>query len=485
MCTYPRVKHGVEDPRQESRLLSWEYKDCCAVRKEDIGGVGALHSEARGSDGSRAKRQHTDCRGAGRDWTSDRGGESSSVAQWSMDGGREGLWKGGVQYMDCRRVEGAWKGESQDTEGENYEVCEREGIQYRDCSSGIGEGWYREDRVPGEYREGGRWGREDRSPGKYREGGRQYREDGGPREYRKGRRRYSEDRDPRDYSEDERHYKEGERRYRDERASGEYREEGRRYREDGVHGVHRVEERWKREEGGPGSWGRRWYIDLRDVDQDFGQHRQLKSHIVDCSNLTGSCEAAAFAVCSSGDGSMSLESDVCHAESETRDVGYNGCGEPEGAAPGQAMQARGSCGAERVRLRTGRPDWSPVWEQKATEAGGGGSLLQRNSFYRRTAPSALRHSEFVRTRKEKQGHSAASGAPCLGKYSFASVATLPPRKTHQHLRAYPKVLPQHLAADTLVGEGHLCFFLYVLKAPSIMLSACLPGSSCFPQANRI
>lgn len=49
------------------------------------------------------------------------------------------------------------------------------------------------------------------------------------------------------------------------------------------------------------------------------------------------------------------------------------------------------------RTRTGRSDWSLEWEDEAGRAGGM-EVWQRNSCYRRTAPSALRHH-----RKEQQG----------------------------------------------------------------------------------
>ncbi|XP_028939765.1 dynamin-binding protein-like, partial [Antrostomus carolinensis] len=103
-----------------------------------------------------------------------------------------------------------------------------------------------------------------------------------------------------------------------------------------------------------------------------------------------------------GDGSVSLGSGTCYTQSKMQDMDYNECGELEGTASGPRMSARRSSGAECSRVRTGRPDWSQVWEQEAEEENRVGSVLQRNSFYRRTAPSALRHSEFVQTRKEKQ-----------------------------------------------------------------------------------
>ncbi|XP_009572709.1 PREDICTED: dynamin-binding protein-like, partial [Fulmarus glacialis] len=103
-----------------------------------------------------------------------------------------------------------------------------------------------------------------------------------------------------------------------------------------------------------------------------------------------------------GDGSVSLGSGTCYTQSKMQDTDYNSCGELERAAPGPGMPARSSGRAEHSRVRTGRPDWSQIWEQEAKEANRVGSVLQRNSFYRRTAPSALRHSEFVQTRKEKR-----------------------------------------------------------------------------------
>ncbi|PKU36985.1 dynamin-binding protein [Limosa lapponica baueri] len=259
-----------------------------------------------------------------------------------------------IQYADCRRAGSAWEGKSQDTEGRNYKVCEREGVQYRDCSSEIREGRYREDRVPGQYREGGK----------------QYGEDRGPRDYREEGKWYQEDRARRDSSEGERHYGEKERWYRQERDSGEYREGRRQYRQDGGNQVYREGEKRYREDGGSGAYRQqeRRYSGVRDQE----------------------------------DSSVNLGSGTWYTQSKTQDVDYDGHGELEGAAPGPRMAARSDGGTERARVRTGRPDWSQLWEPEAEEANRVGPVLQRNSFYRRTAPSTLRHSEFVQTRKEKR-----------------------------------------------------------------------------------
>ncbi|KAK4821618.1 hypothetical protein QYF61_026052 [Mycteria americana] len=406
MCTYPGTKHGVEDPKLEPRLVSWEYEDCRAMRREDVAGVATLHGEAHCNDRPGVRRQYPGCQEADSDWDHYRRGKGVSVDQQSMNGDCGGFCKGGIQYADCRRADSAWEDKSQDAEGRNYGVYEREGVQYRDCSSEIAEGRYREDRVPGQYMEGGRWYREDRVPGQYMEGGRRYREDRVPGEYREGGRWYKEDRDPRDYGEGERHYGERERQWRQERGSGEYREGGRQYREDGGSQVYREGEKGYREDGGSGAYREqeRQYIGVREQEdqEDFERHRQPKSHVVDCSSLDRGCEAPAFVGWSSADGSMSLGSGTCYTQSKMQDMDYNSHEELERAAPGPGMPARSSGIAERSRVRTGRPDWSQIWEQEAEETNRVGSVLQRNSFYRRTAPSALRHSEFVQTRKEKQ-----------------------------------------------------------------------------------
>ncbi|XP_026706946.1 dynamin-binding protein isoform X2 [Athene cunicularia] len=390
MCSYPGTKCGVEDPRQEPRLLSWEYEDCCAVRREDVAGVAALCGEAHSNDRPRARRQPPGCRGADSGWNSYRRGEGISVDRRSMNGDCGGFWKGGIHYADCRRADHAWEGRSQDTEGRNSRVYEREGVQYKDCGSEIREGRYREDRVPGQYREKGRQYVKVRGPGDYQEGGRWS----------------QEDRNPRDYSEDERHYGEKERWYRQERDSGECREERRQYREDGGNQVYKEREKWYREDGGSGAYREqeRWYIGARDQEdqEDFKQRRQPKDHAMDHSSLDGDCEAPAFAVWSSGDGRVSLGSGICYTQSKMQDMDYDGHGELEEPAPGPRMPARNNGRAECSRVRTGRPDWSQVWQEEAEEANSVGSMLQRNSFYRRTAPSALRHSEFVQTRKEKR-----------------------------------------------------------------------------------
>lgn len=302
--------------------------------------------------------------------------------QQRRNGDCGGFWKREKQYMDCRRADDVWEGKRQDIEGRNYRVYEREGVQYRNCSSEIKEGWNREDRVPGQYRERVRQYGEDRSLGDFRE----------------GRRWCQDSRDPRDYSEDERHYRKKELWHRQDRDSGEYRERRRQYREDGGNLVYMEGEKGCRDDGGPRAYREqeRPRVGIRDqADQeDTEWHRSPKGHVTDHSSPERACEVA-FAVRSSGDGSVNLGSGTCA-------VDYDSCGELEGEAPGPGMPAKSSSGAERSRVRTGRPDWSQLWEQEAEEANRVGSALQRNSFYRRTAPSALRHSEFVQTRKKKQ-----------------------------------------------------------------------------------
>lgn len=372
----------MEDPRQP-RLLSWEYEDCCAVWREDVAGC---------NDRPRAtRRQYPGSRGADSGWDSSRRQEGISVDQQSRNGDCGGFWKGETQYMDCRRADDVWEGKRQDREGRNYRVYGREGVQYRNCSSEIREGQNRENRVPGKYREGGTQYGEDRGLGDCREGGRWY------QDYR----------DPRDYSEDERHYRKKELWHRQERDSEEYRKRRKQYREDGGNLVYREGEKGCRDDGGPRAYREqeRPRVGIRDqVDQeDIEQHRRPKGHVMDHSSPDRGCEVPAFAVRSSGDGGVNLGSGTCYTQFKTCVVDYDSCGELEGEAPGPGMPAKSSSGAERSRVRTGQPDWSQVWEQEAEEANRVGSVLQRNSFYRQTAPSALRHSEFVQTRKKKQG----------------------------------------------------------------------------------
>nr|XP_054492857.1 dynamin-binding protein isoform X2 [Agelaius phoeniceus] len=366
----------MEDPRQEPRLLSWEYEDCCAVQRRDLAGC---------SDRPRAtRRPYLDSRGAHSGWDSSRRQGDISVDQQSRNGDCRGFWKGQMQYMDCRRADDVWEGKRQDIEDRNYRVCEREGVQYRNCSSEIRGGRNREDRVPGQYRERGRQYGEDRGLGDCREEGRWY------QDYR----------DPRDYSEHGRHY-----RHRKERNSGEYRERRRQYREDGGNQVYREGEKWYRDDGGPRAYREqeRPHVGVRDQvdEEDSEQHRRPKGHVMDHSSPDRGYEVPAFAVRSSGDGSVNLGSGTCYTQFETCVLDSDSCGELEGEAPGPGRPAKSSSrAAEHSRVRTGRPDWSQVWEQEAEEENRVGSVLQRNSFYRRTAPSALRHSEFVQTRKK-------------------------------------------------------------------------------------
>ncbi|XP_016154846.1 PREDICTED: dynamin-binding protein isoform X3 [Ficedula albicollis] len=370
----------MEDPRREPRLLSWEYEDCCAVRREDVAGCNNRPRATR--------RPYPGSRGADSGWDSSRRQEDISVDQQSRNGDHGGFCKGDMQYMDCRRAENVWEGKRQGIEDRNYKVYERERVQYRNCSSEIRGGRNREDRVPGQYRE--------------RE--RQYGEDRGLGDCREEERWYQDYRDPRDYSEDGRHYRKKE--PWQERDSGEYRERRRQYREDGGSQVYREGEKWYRDDGAPRAHREqeRPRVGIRDqVDkEDMGRHRRPKGHVMDHSRPDRGCEAAAFSVRPSGDDSVTLGSGTCYTQLGTRGVDCHSCGELEGEAPGPGMPARSSSGAEHSRVRTGRPDWSQLWEQEAEEANRAGSVLQRNSFYRRTAPSALRHSEFVQTRRKEQ-----------------------------------------------------------------------------------
>ncbi|XP_065528075.1 dynamin-binding protein isoform X5 [Lathamus discolor] len=373
MCTCPGTKRGLEDPRQEQQLLGWEYEDCCALRKEDVAGVSAWRREARCNDRPRARRQYPGCRGADSGWDGYKREEGISMDQRTTNGDCGGFWKEDIQYANCRRAEGVWEGKSQDTEGRNCRLYETEGVKYRNCSSEIREGQYREDRVPAQYMEREKECGENRGPGNYR-----------------SRERCQNHRDTRDYSEDERHYGGKERWYRQWGDSGEYREGEKWYREDGGSGAYREKERRYR--------GVRDQVDQEDTER----HRQTRSRVMDHNSLDRSSEAPAFTVWSSGDSSVSPGSGTCYPQSKTWDMDYGSCGELEGATPGIGMPARSSRGAERSRVRTGRPDWSQLWDQEAEEANRVGCMLQRNSFYRRTAPSTLRHSEFVQTRKEKR-----------------------------------------------------------------------------------
>ncbi|XP_021254524.1 dynamin-binding protein isoform X4 [Numida meleagris] len=404
MCSYPETEHGTEKPRRKPQLLSWEYEDC-AVRRGDVAG---LRSEGRWNERSRVKR------GADRGWDSDRRGEGISADGWSMNRDCEGFQMADNQYMDYRTADSVWKGKSRFTEDRNCGVNEREGVQHRGCSPEVGERRYRGDRGPEEGREGGRQRREGRGPGEYRE----------------GRRRHKEGRDLRDYNGDGRYCGERERQCRQDKG---YAEGRRQYREDGGYQVCRERKKWYREVGGSGEFREqeRQYVNIRDLEdrEDFEQHRQLKGHVMDCSDLAGGHGAHLLTSWSSGDSSTSLGSDPCCSQSGTQDMGCNGRGEPEGA--------------EHSRVRTGRPDWSHIWEQEAKEESRTGSSLQRNSLYRRTAPSTLRRSEFVQTRKEKQEMTLLSSqTPSL---ETSSAATESPE--HRMLEKRSKVIEELLQTE--------------------------------------
>ncbi|XP_073210784.1 dynamin-binding protein isoform X4 [Lepidochelys kempii] len=517
MCTYPRARNGAEVPKQEPRLLNWEYEDCSILKRGNITELDKLCRDHGWNDKYRGEGQYVDSWSLDRECGPYRKGESQYMEHGRVDGDYRDYRKGESQYMDRRRVEhdcrdsrkvinqyrddedyGDYKkgvtrymdhrradgdyedyrkdytkymdrrrADSQYKEDEDYESNRKGEIPYMDHRRADGdrdsrktERQYREDVDYGDHKKGvilymdhrradgdyedyrkddskytdGRRAdscyKEDEDYGGYRKGGVQYmdhRRADGDRDSRKAERQYREDVDYGDHKkgvirymdhrradgdyEDSRkddtkymdhrradeEYRKTDSCYKEDEDYGGYRKGGVQYtdhrRADGYRDSRKTERQYIRDVDSGGY--RKWEgpnMGLRNLNEDFEPCRKPKSCVMDCRNLAGiseNCEVS------------NLGPEIWSREPRTWDVEYSGFGEPEEVATKHRQLDLESLGNGYLRKHMEHSDWSRTWEREAERASGAESW-QRNSCYRRTAPSALRHCEFVRTRKEQQ-----------------------------------------------------------------------------------
>ncbi|XP_019355064.1 dynamin-binding protein isoform X2 [Alligator mississippiensis] len=141
--------------------------------------------------------------------------------------------------------------------------------------------------------------------------------------------------------------------------------------------------------------GESWHVDFRDSEEGGECSREPRSRAANPRSLAGVGEAPDVShawFLGSDDMGPDPGPSPCHEAARTRDTEYSGFGEPQRVIP------------ERLgagRARTGRSDWSHVWEDEdAAGSTRGADTWQRNSCYRRTAPSALRHTGYAPVREE-------------------------------------------------------------------------------------
>ncbi|XP_034632045.1 dynamin-binding protein isoform X2 [Trachemys scripta elegans] len=496
MCTYPRARNGAKVPKQEPRLLSWEYEDCSTLKRRDITDLDKLYRDHCWNDKYRGERQYVDSRSLDRECEPYRKGESQYMEHGRVDEDYRDYRKGESQYMDFRRVEcdcGDYrKVVNQYRDDEDYGDYKKGVIRYMDHRRADGDyedyrkddtkymdrrradeayrktdSRYKEDEYYGSNRKGDipymdhrradgdyeDYRKDDnkymdrrradeayrKTDGRYKEyeyygsnrkgdipymdhrradgdrdsrkAERQYREDVNYGDHKKGVIRYMDHRradgDYEDYRKDdtkyidrrraEEEYRKTDSHYKEDEDYGGYRKGGVQYtdhrRADGDRDSRKTERQYIRDVDSGGY--RKWEgpnMGLRNLNQDFEPCRKPKSCVTDCRNLAGiseNCEVS------------NLGPDIWSREPRTWDAEYSGFGEPAKVATKHRQLDVESLGDGYSRKHMGHSDWSRTWEHE-DERPSGADSWQRNSCYRRTAPSALRHCEFVQTRKEKQ-----------------------------------------------------------------------------------
>ncbi|XP_050814720.1 dynamin-binding protein isoform X2 [Gopherus flavomarginatus] len=230
-------------------------------------------------------------------------------------------------------------------------------------------------------------------------------------------------------------YRKTDSRYREDEDYGGYRKGSVQYtdhrRADGDRDSRKTDRQYIRDVDS-GSY-RKWEgsnMGLRNLDQDFEPCRKSESCVTDCRNQAGiseNCEVS------------NLGPDIWSREPRTWDVEYNGFGEPEKVATKHKQLDLESLGDGNSRKRMGRSDWSRTWEHEAERASDADSW-QRNNCYRRTAPSALRHCEFVRTRKEKQEMTLLSSQTVSLEATSGTVATEKQRMLEKRSKVIEELL---------------------------------------------
>ncbi|XP_077205503.1 dynamin-binding protein isoform X2 [Paroedura picta] len=134
------------------------------------------------------------------------------------------------------------------------------------------------------------------------------------------------------------------------------------------------------------------------------------------------------------------------------------------AFPSRALSMQDSTSGY-PRTRTGRSDWSLEWEDEAGRAGGT-ELWQRNSYYRRTAPSTLRHH-----RKELQEMTLLSSQPA----SLEAAAASTPNPEKRMLEKRAKVIEELLQTERdYIRDLEMC----VQKVQMPLQEAQVPHVDC-------
>ncbi|XP_030426954.1 dynamin-binding protein isoform X3 [Gopherus evgoodei] len=474
MCAYSRARNGAKVPKQETRLLSWEYEDCRTLKRGDITELDKLYRDHGWNDKYRGERQYVDSRSLDRECEPNGKGESQYMEHGKVDEDYRDYRKGESHYVDGRRVErdcgDSRKVINQYRDDEDYGDYKKGVIRYMDHRRANGDYEdYRKDctKYMDRRRADSRY-KEDEDYGSNRKGGVPYtghRRSDGDRDSRKAERQYREDvnygdhkkgviwcmdhrradGDYEDYRKDDtkymncrkadEEYRKTDSRYREDEDYGGYRKGSVQYtdhrRADGDRDSRKTERQYIRDVDS-GSY-RKWEgsnMGLRNLDQDFEPCRKSESCVTDCRNQAGiseNCEVS------------NLGPDIWSREPRTWDVEYSGFEEPEKVATKHRQLDLESLGDGNSRKRMGRSDWSRTWEHEAERASDADSW-QRNSCYRRTAPSALRHCEFVRTRKEKQEMTLLSSQPVSLEATSGTVATEKQRMLEKRSKVIEELL---------------------------------------------
>lgn len=342
MCTYPEARRGTNSPEQQLCLgfSNWDYKNYNSLRRRvDIAGAG--------QDGDQdwdSKYQTREWRGTTRPMDGGFRKRESWYRDHYLARDCRDCGKDGRQYVDQKRISGNGLFAKHEIMGS----CHLEEAGYHtdsECATSVGKrkiyGWY-DEYLDAEF--GGSRNRDCRGTNHWREDNHYY-------DYRKGdnwyRSRHSLDLD----------YEKGDDSYVVCSRSG------RRYcqKDSGQHMVH------------------------GDFPLRFGHCGIPDKYAVDDRNLSVAQEDQVSEHESSG---QELEP-VCEVPRPQKGT-ENDCGETgmvsiQSGALGLRVSKSGC-----PRTRAGRSDWSLDWEDEGVRAGGT-EAWQRNSCYRRTAPSALRH----------------------------------------------------------------------------------------------
>ncbi|XP_074855486.1 dynamin-binding protein isoform X5 [Carettochelys insculpta] len=179
---------------------------------------------------------------------------------------------------------------------------------------------------------------------------------------------------------------------------------------------------------------------LGNLNHDFEPCGKPRSRANDHRDLPAASEGRkAPETWSLGCGNTRLGPDIRSGESRTWDVEYSGLGEPEKVTTHHRQLDLESLQDGYSRKPMEHSDWSRAWEQEDERASSAESW-QRNSRYRRTAPSALRHCEFVRMRKEEQEMTLLSSQTASLEAASGTAATEKQRMLEKRSRVIEELL---------------------------------------------